>query len=397
MMIRSCCKPRLFHAMAVLILSTLMVATAAIAATATISTNQTSFVTGDTLTLSATITAGPDAGTSSDIYIAAITSTGSMLMLDNTLTWGITVTPAVTNFSLADISAPNFYSIPNTNLPSGSYTFAIAVVRAGTDPLNPANWIAIATVIAPYTSTTQPLTFNAPAQLPPAVRNISYSYSFCGPSVTQPSDLCGGPGAPSANVSGGNPPYHFTLDTGIGFPPFGISLNLNGMLTGVPTALGLRTFGICAVDQSANQVCTTVKLTVMPSTCTGSFSGSVTDTFKSNPFCSFRHTLSGSGTVVISSTAPFAATFTATGTDVITVLPGNFPQCTGSTVPAILSGPVSVAGDGVTLTATATGGGGTGDFIGSISPNGTSVNGTLTINNFAFDAPIAGPLNLTCQ
>jgi len=372
-------------------------ASVAISATATISTNKASYVSGDTMTLSATIMAGPDAGILSDIYIAAITPAGSMLMLDSAFAWSVAVTPTVSGFPLVDVSAPNFYSIPNSNLPSGNYTFAIAVVRAGMNPLNQANWLAIATVIVPYVATIPPLGFNAPPQLKPAVKAMPYRYSFCGPSVTMASDLCGGPATPSANVFDGNPPYHFALDTGIGFPPFGITLSLNGMLTGTPSITGTRTFGVCAVDLSGNQICKTVKLTVIPATCTGSFSGSATDTFNSSPFCSFRHTLSGSGTMVMTSAVPFTATFTASGIDVVSVLPGNFPQCTGSTVPANFFGPLNASSDGVTVTASATGGGGAANYVGTIGLNGTSVTGTLTMNNPAFDAPVVGPLNLICQ
>jgi len=396
MKVRSCFALCFFYVIALPVLNIAILASTAAAATATISTNQTSFVTGDSLRLSATITAGIDAGTSTDIYIAAIIS-GTVLTLDNTLSWTIGLAPVLSGFPLANVSAPNFYSIVNSNLPSGDYTFVIVVVRTGTDPLNSVNWIAIATTVVPYISTTQPLSFNAPIQLQPAVKAMPYTYSFCGPSVAIPSDLCGGPATPSANVAGGNPPYHFTLDTGVGFPPFGMTLNLNGMLTGIPTIAGTRTFGVCAVDLNGNQSCRTVKLVVISSICTGSFSGSTTDTFNSSPFCSFRHTLSGTGAMTITSAVPFTATFAANGTDVISVLPGNFPQCVGTSVPANFFGPLNAASDGVTVTASATGGGGTANYVGTIGLNGTSVTGTLTVNNPVFDAPVVGPLNLICQ
>jgi hypothetical protein len=42
----------------------------------------------------------------------------------------------------------------------------------------------------------------------------------------------------------------------------GMLLNLNGLLSGTPTAPGNNTFGVCAVDLAGNQQCSTVILTV---------------------------------------------------------------------------------------------------------------------------------------
>src|SRR4029077_3863923 len=62
-------------------------------------------------------------------------------------------------------------------------------------------------------------------------------------------------------VHGGNPPYHFQLDPGSGFPPIGIIMDLNGNLTG-KVAKGARpgTFRACAVDLSESQSCQTMTI-----------------------------------------------------------------------------------------------------------------------------------------
>ena len=75
------------------------------------------------------------------------------------------------------------------------------------------------------------------------------------------SEICG---ASSTNPTGGQAPYYFELGSGVGFPPFGISLNLNGVLSGTPSIDGTRTFEECAVDQDGDYVCHTVELTVNP-------------------------------------------------------------------------------------------------------------------------------------
>jgi len=67
---------------------------------------------------------------------------------------------------------------------------------------------------------------------------------------------CGGPFNGSNRVKGGNPPYHFQLDSGGGFPPFGIHLDKDGNLVG-KLSKGARggSFSVCAVDLSESQAC----------------------------------------------------------------------------------------------------------------------------------------------
>ncbi len=71
----------------------------------------------------------------------------------------------------------------------------------------------------------------------------------------------------SANLGapvGGTPPYHYQLDTMGGFPPFGITINPAGVISGIPVAAGRRLFRICAVDSTGDYACGQADLTVLP-------------------------------------------------------------------------------------------------------------------------------------
>lgn len=87
---------------------------------------------------------------------------------------------------------------------------------------------------------TNPVYFSLGYATPPyALVNEPYSHSYTG----------------QYNPSGGNPPYHFQLDSGTGFPPMGLTLNPDGTVTGTPTVVGNASFRVCAVDQSGTQSC----------------------------------------------------------------------------------------------------------------------------------------------
>jgi hypothetical protein len=105
--------------------------------------------------------------------------------------------------------------------------------------------------------------FIALAQLPDAKVGEYYSYSFCKPDRTDENDLCGSSVNPCNNPNGGNEPYHFQLDSGSGFPPFGLTLYPNGLLMGTPTIAGEKIFTVCAVDQGAHQRCVQTALNVI--------------------------------------------------------------------------------------------------------------------------------------
>ena len=86
-----------------------------------------------------------------------------------------------------------------------------------------------------------------------------FQYSFCQPAITRSSDLCT---AASTNPRFGLPPYSFSLEPGVGFLPYGLTLNLNGLLEGTPTAEGSRTVGICAKDAGGVSVCRKITISV---------------------------------------------------------------------------------------------------------------------------------------
>jgi hypothetical protein len=77
-----------------------------------------------------------------------------------------------------------------------------------------------------------------------------------GPGRLNPSDAtCGDVLNPSRTVSGGNPPYHFQLDTMGGFPPMGMWVDLNGVLRGKPKGNRGARFKVCAVDLGGRSDC----------------------------------------------------------------------------------------------------------------------------------------------
>ncbi len=88
--------------------------------------------------------------------------------------------------------------------------------------------------------------------LPSATKGEYYQYSFCDPELTNKNSLCGGI-TETNNPVGGNPPYHFQLASGTGFPPMGLVLSPNGILSGTVTSnAGTYCFGVDAVDLSGN-------------------------------------------------------------------------------------------------------------------------------------------------
>jgi len=106
-------------------------------------------------------------------------------------------------------------------------------------------------------ASTTTIVFTVPEELPLANVGVPYSISF----------------AKATNPTGGNPPYTFLLGSGVGFPPFGLTLNVDGTLSGTPTAAGTKIFEVCVKDLSGNQACQMTSLTVeaAPVVWTGTF------------------------------------------------------------------------------------------------------------------------------
>lgn len=94
-----------------------------------------------------------------------------------------------------------------------------------------------------------------PMRLPPFTEG---GYSFCqgAPGAMPVNQECGGPFHESAAVVGGNPPYHFVLEPGTGFPPLGLHLDKDGNLRGtISRGYREKPFTVCAVDLSGTQSC----------------------------------------------------------------------------------------------------------------------------------------------
>ena len=109
--------------------------------------------------------------------------------------------------------------------------------------------------------TTDKIIFTAPAQLEDGTVGKYYEYSFCGPKPSGANDLCGGISS-TTNPTGGKGPYSFYLGSGVGFQPFGLSLSLNGVLSGTPAAAGSKTFQVCVKDIGGDFACQTVSLNI---------------------------------------------------------------------------------------------------------------------------------------
>jgi hypothetical protein len=248
-----------------------------------------------------------------------------------------------------------------------------------------------------------PLVFSAEATLLPGTLNVPYRYSFCHPEPSSATALCG-TFPPTTNPSGGQPPYHFQLGSGVGFPPFGLSLNLNGLLAGTPTAAGTSTFSVCAVDLWEANICRTVSLTINSTarTYAGPFTGqtTVTSSFSS---CAWNNVIAGDITVKLSGSGtpadPFTGTATGVGNDTVTVASGPAYCASGAqVVPLNTTSPVSGSAGTVEWHGTIPGLG-TWDFVdGRISVDTLTLTGTLTISNPGlWDRSIVRTLTLNRQ
>lgn len=85
---------------------------------------------------------------------------------------------------------------------------------------------------------------------------------------------CGSPQVCTA--TGGTPPYYCYLDSlAHGAPPMGMSIDLNGRLTGTPKSAGTYRFGVCVVDIVARESCkeTTVTVSSFSGVYTGAYHG----------------------------------------------------------------------------------------------------------------------------
>jgi hypothetical protein len=63
---------------------------------------------------------------------------------------------------------------------------------------------------------------------------------------------------------GGTDIYTYYLGSGVGFPPMGLTLGIDGVLKGTPTAAGTSKFQVCVKDVGGRSTCQTYSLTVNP-------------------------------------------------------------------------------------------------------------------------------------
>jgi|GEM_PF-6669908 len=105
------------------------------------------------------------------------------------------------------------------------------------------------------------LAFDPPQQHQATVGQ-PFSYSFCRPALNTSAQLCGSLTGGTITPTGGKPTYHFQLGSGGGFPPTGLVLGLNGILSGTPTVGGPATFDVCAIDLAGNSACRPVTVEV---------------------------------------------------------------------------------------------------------------------------------------
>lgn len=155
-----------------------------------------------------------------------------------------------------------------------------------------------------------------------------------------------------ATATGGIPPYQFVSNQFAGgIPPLGMTVDINGRLTGIAQQQGIFTFGVCAVDSVARRSCgrTTVTVTAPPTfritvnkggdgqgtvsadsgvlncgaTCLGDYVAGTQVTLSANPaagsvFTNWSGACAGTGTctLLLNTDAVVTATFTsvATGT-----------------------------------------------------------------------------------
>src|ERR1035437_4301245 len=84
---------------------------------------------------------------------------------------------------------------------------------------------------------------------------------------------------PSESTGG---PYSFYLGSGVGFPPMGLKLDMNGVLKGTPTGTGDSKFQVCVKDVGGRSACRTYVMSVGPKSTTASKTTSNTNSASTN-------------------------------------------------------------------------------------------------------------------
>ncbi len=108
-------------------------------------------------------------------------------------------------------------------------------------------------VAAPSTPSANEILLAPFAPQGPFLVGYSYTMSFCYPESARSGATCGGLPHETQNPVGGSPPY--SIIKKFGFIPPGMTLELNGLLSGSPTTVGTYNFKLCAKDLQMNEGC----------------------------------------------------------------------------------------------------------------------------------------------
>ncbi len=180
---------------------------------------------------------------------------------------------------------------------TGSFTVTASVVDSAGQSASMLYTVAVGT-------TPVPLQFTGALSLPPATVGTPYSTSF--------------------GVTGGSPPYTFSL---VSAAPPGLSI-VGGMLTGTPSTPGQYSFGVLVKDSLTGTATATFQLTVSPAALvvTGSVSNSTVGSTLSVQFGATGgvppYTFSSSGTLPAGtsfSAGTLSGTLTAPGTFIFAI------------------------------------------------------------------------------
>jgi hypothetical protein len=107
------------------------------------------------------------------------------------------------------------------------------------------------------------IVFTAPNPIKPdATVGEFFEFSFCVPPAADTSGICSHPSTGANTPTGGQQPYTFLLESGTGFPPIGLILDVDGVLSGTPSVAGTTSFTVCAKDLAGFSDCKPTSLTV---------------------------------------------------------------------------------------------------------------------------------------
>ncbi len=162
--------------------------------------------------------------------------------------------------------------------------------------------------------------------------------------------------------TGSSAPYSFYLDSGVGFPPMGVTLDINGVLKGTPTGTGTSRFRVCVKDVGGRSACKMFSMTIVPKTTASK------PTLNTNPTGGGQNTNVVQGTT---RTEKWVGTYTSHNVDYI----GGEMVCTRDT-----SAPISLC-----LTWKGQ------NFEGPIDAPEGSFNDTMSASNGNICAPLPSP------